>query len=186
MTKNRERFDYVKQLEIELLSMHKSSIGDLANATVEDMVRDIHKALYGNGNPNGSICMKVASANAQLGGVRKHIAELDEDLEEQTTKCAAVVCAITAGGAAKTDAAVERTMLHVAYQWVKPHTKTIIVIFVCGLIYLSNMYRPPVITDTVMKKLNDIIAEQTRLAIESNIDAIRTSANTNSGPAPRK
>jgi hypothetical protein len=101
MAPESEAQDFVELLEEELATCVMPSIKDPGKATVEDLVRDMHRMMVGNGNPTKGIIFKVASANVRLTLLRDDVKTVEDRLDKQVKTCS------TFRGKLETDKAVE-------------------------------------------------------------------------------
>lgn len=57
---------------------------------MEDLIRDMHKILTGNGDFNHGLIFKVASANVNIGLMRDEVSQLGTKVDAQAIKCAEI------------------------------------------------------------------------------------------------
>ena len=78
--------DFVKLLEEELESSVMPEISDLANATMDAIVRDIHKLLTGNGGPTRGMIFKQAATRVEVRLVKQDLSAIDSRVEAQQSR----------------------------------------------------------------------------------------------------
>jgi len=79
--------DVLQLLEEELNTCVMPTIKDTSKASTDDVVRDMHRVLTGNGGPTRGMIYKVAAANVNTKLMRKNVQELNEDLITQKVLC---------------------------------------------------------------------------------------------------
>lgn len=82
--------DVLELLEEELKSCVMPDIKDTSKATTDDVVRDMHRVLTGNGGPTHGLIYKVAAGNVTTKLLRRSVNETTERLNEQVLLCSAV------------------------------------------------------------------------------------------------
>lgn len=82
--------DVLTLLEEELKSCVMPDIKDSSNATTEDIVKDMHRVLTGNGGVTHGLIYKVAAANVNSKLLRSCVNDTVERLDEQIGLCEAV------------------------------------------------------------------------------------------------
>jgi hypothetical protein len=78
--------DFMKRLEDELSSCQMPTV-DPDNASVEEIVKDMHRVLTGNGGPTRGLVVKVAAANVSIKEMHEHVDAVAEDLAKQKKVC---------------------------------------------------------------------------------------------------
>jgi len=79
--------DYAELVGEELQSCCMPNIKDLSSATVDDIVRDLHRVLTGNGNSTHGIIFKVANTNVNIRLLKRDMFKLGTALNTQTADC---------------------------------------------------------------------------------------------------
>jgi len=77
----KESIDFEKELSKELEDTCLPNI-DLSRASVEDIVRDIHMLMAGNGGPQRGIIYKLAATRATVGIVRTKITSIESRMAQ--------------------------------------------------------------------------------------------------------
>jgi len=80
---------FTQRLDIELKSCSLPK-HDPRKATSEELIRDMHRVITGNGEFNHGLIFKVASANTNLGILQDTTRDMSSKLDGQITKCAAI------------------------------------------------------------------------------------------------
>ena len=147
--------DVLALLDQELASCVMPSIPDPAKATSEDLIRDLHRVLAGNGGPTRGLIYKTASTNVSMKLVRNDAAiqtrkqdELAAMLAAQKARCDEVQAVKAATLEAETHAKevaaavaeAEHTTVKRIGMAIKDNKSVIIVIIVSALLIL-NSYR---------------------------------------------
>jgi hypothetical protein len=122
---------FTQRLDIELksCSMPKQ---DPRKATTEELIRDMHRVLTGNGEFNHGIIFKVAAANTNLDILKDTTTEMSNKLDAQITKCAAIQQAHAIEAAEKSTVSKLGKAL-----WDNKALIFVIVLF--ALVYMSNI-----------------------------------------------
>lgn len=63
------------------------------NATSDELIRDMHRVLTGNGAFNHGLIFKVASSNVNLGMLREDVTDVGIKVDSQVLKCAEIQAA---------------------------------------------------------------------------------------------
>jgi hypothetical protein len=84
-----EDIDVLELLEEELKSCVMPAIKDPSMATTDDLVKDMHCVLSGNGGIARGLIYKVAASNVNTKLLRKTTHELRDKVEKQEEKCIA-------------------------------------------------------------------------------------------------
>jgi len=122
---------FTQRLDIELksCSMPKQ---DPRKATTEELIRDMHRVITGNGEFNHGLIFKVAAANTNLGILQDTAIDMSTKLDGQITKCSAIQQAHAVENASRTTTSkVARAI------W---DNKALIFVIVLGaLVYFSSL-----------------------------------------------
>jgi len=80
---------FTQRLDVELKSCSMPS-HDPRRGSTEELIRDMHRILTGNGDFNHGLIFKVASANTNLGMLQESVNGMSTKLDGQITKCLAI------------------------------------------------------------------------------------------------
>ena len=79
--------DFVKLLEEELASCVMPEVSDRARASTEDIVRDIHKLLTGNGGPTRGLIFKQAATRVDVKVMKRDLVCITTAVDSQKERC---------------------------------------------------------------------------------------------------
>jgi hypothetical protein len=125
------RLGFTQRLDEELKSCSLSK-HDPRKATTEDLIRDMHRVLTGNGEFNHGLIFKVAAANTNLGILQEIVTDMSGKLDGQITKCASIQAAHAVEQAGRTTTGKVLRAL-----W--DNKALIFVIVLAALVYFGNL-----------------------------------------------
>ena len=79
--------DYVKLVDEEMQTCYRPKITNPSSAPIDDVIRDIHKVLTGNGGPTHGLIFKVAATNVTARGIKDDIVVLNDAINKQADTC---------------------------------------------------------------------------------------------------
>ena len=147
--------DFLKQLEDELASTCMPKVHDYGKATTEDIVKDIHKILTGNGGPTRGIIFKLASANVNIKNIKSNVGVINTALTDQVTRCDKVQAATATRLALESERLDNAKSIGRAL-W---NNKAIIVVLVAlGFIYYNYLTEKQGSIDVIKERVDSAIA----------------------------
>jgi hypothetical protein len=79
--------DFMTMLDEELKSSCTSKIHDTHDVPIEDVIRDIHKVLNGNGGPTKGLVFKMAVNSVHIRQIRSEVEAVSNKLVAQVARC---------------------------------------------------------------------------------------------------
>ncbi len=79
--------DFMTMLDEELKSSCTTKIPDTRGVPIEDVIRDIHRVLNGNGGPTKGLVFKMAVNSVYTKQVRSDLTGLSAKLDAQVARC---------------------------------------------------------------------------------------------------
>jgi len=79
--------DFVEMLDEELTSCCMPEVTDTSTASSEDVVKDIHRILTGNGGPTRGLLFKLAATNVNVKLIKRDLNTIDDKVNAQVTRC---------------------------------------------------------------------------------------------------
>ena len=161
--------DFVELLEEELSTCVMPSVTDPGDATVEDLVRDLHKMMVGNGNPTKGIVFKVAAANANLKVLRRNVKTVEGGLDSQVDTCAEFRAKM-AKAAAVADA--EQTTIRKIGKALWKEKGLILLLILSTVFYINNkLPRSNKVDKAVEQRIQKLLdAKLSQLVMEKSTD----------------
>jgi len=154
------------KLEEELTSCQLQTV-DPENATVEEIVKDMHKMLVGNGGPTRGLIVKVAAANVHIKDLHDRVDLIDSSLNSQKKTCAdfrtkhAIAKAEAEGAAAK-------RIVKVLWE----NRAVILVLLLAAVMYFATGWRNDSDEIKLKNKLNGVLEEKLEKLLDVKIKSL--------------
>jgi hypothetical protein len=141
MTEQREQsdpnFDYLQMLDEELDSCCMPSVKDVANASPEDIIRDLHRVLTGNGNATHGMIFKIAGANVNIRLLKRDFSRVEDQVAHQEKQCKDFQASHSRAEAV---AAAEKTTVRRIGKAIWDNKSLILVLIMAAFLYISNAF----------------------------------------------
>lgn len=130
-----EPADAVGMLERELESSVTSGIRDPSVASSDEILRDIHKILTGNGSPQKGLIFKHAASRVSISILSSDIRSLDRATVKQIRRCNEIQ---KGKSSVKEIAEMEGTVAKKVLAIMWKGKSLIAFVILCGLLYINN------------------------------------------------
>lgn len=140
---------FTQRLDNELSSCRLPEHDPLV-ATTDELIRDLHKVVTGNGKFNQGLIYKVATANASLGAVKDSVADVRSGLAAQVKKCEEIQNA-------RAVAIAGRTTIRKIGKAIWDNKALIFVIVLAAIAYFNNLAGRPgaaAVEDKILKAVD--------------------------------
>lgn len=169
--------DFMDLLTEELNSCEQPKVHDTEHASMEDIIRDMHRVLAGNGGPTRGLIVKVAANNVYTKQLRDTVGEISDKLDKQVGRCDEIQRAKAEAAAV---AAAEKNLLMKIASVVWDNKSFIATAAIAISLYIShlgssNATAQPTLDHKTMEKL---IAQ----VVESKLHNAGKSGQTNQTP----
>ena len=126
---------YVELLEKELNETYISQIQDAHTATTDDLLRDMHRMLVGNGGPQKGLLFKNAATKATLTIMGQDINKMEIALNDQVENCKKIQ-----SNKVITELNKESNYYKLIVKTMWKYKGYIAFILLCGFLYINNHY----------------------------------------------
>ena len=138
----RDEDEFLKNLEEELGSCCLPAIKDPANASTDEVIRDMYRVLTGNGGPTKGVVFKVASTNVNVKTLKHEVRRVGIGLAEQVEKCDKINASVAARAKlAKANA----TTIDKIWKAIWDNKSMLFVLILSALVYFNNKVSTPAV-----------------------------------------
>ena len=150
--------DYVTLLNKELKTCCMPQVTDAKNASTEDIVRDLHRVLTGNGNVTEGMIFKMAATSVNVKLLKVDVGQIEQKVDNQEKKCQEFQTAHSVKIAA--EAADKRFVKRVG-KAIWENKALIFVLLLTSLVYFNNLIARAennvAVKKTVDKRINELL-----------------------------
>ena len=171
--------DFLERLEEELSSCQLQTV-NIDDASIDDIVKDLHRMLTGNGGPTRGLIVKVAAANVSIKDLKERIGSIDNIVAEQKKTCAEFRTTHAIASAMGEGAAAKKT---IKVLW--DNRAVILVLLFAGVIYLTAGWRSDTQNNRVNSQINSVIEKQLEKLLDLKVKGITDAKHHDSRTATR-
>ena len=153
--------DFLTRLDEELSSCQMQTV-NIEDATTEDIVKDLHRMLTGNGGPTRGLIVKVAAANVSIKDLQDRVGNIDQSVAAQKKTCQEFRTK-SAIHQAEHEGAAAKKIVKVLWD----NRAVLLVLLFAGIVYLATGWRREArdikfnteINSVVEKKLEKLLVD---------------------------
>ena len=158
--------DFLARLEEELASCQLQTV-DPETATIEAIVKDVHKMLTGNGGPTRGLIVKVAAANVSIKDIQDRVDTITGDAELQKQTCADFR-AKHAIAAAKAEGATAKKIVSTLWD----NRAVLLVLLIAGVVYITTGWREDTRDGKLDIKLESVLDQKLEQLLDIRVKAL--------------
>lgn len=152
--KDATNVDYIALLEEELKSCCKPQVKDLSHASTEDIVRDLHRVLTGNGDATHGLIFKVAATNVNVKLIKNELTAVGAQAAAQTKRCSEFRSKLKVNGMV---AEAERTTIRRIGKTLWENRAMILLFLFAAVMYFNNIIGANEASAAVEQRIDKLI-----------------------------
>jgi hypothetical protein len=171
--------DFLARLEEELASCQLQTV-NIDEATTEDIVKDLHRMLTGNGGPTRGLVFKIAAANVSIKDLHGRVEDIDKVVEEQKKTCAEHR-ASSAIAQAESDGAAAKRIVKVLWD----NRAVLLVLLFAGIVYLTAGWRSDARDNRFDSQIHSVVENKLEKLLDLKVKGITDAKHDDSRTATR-